>query len=216
MKSEKLYAAIGAAEDDLLLRLEAVPQRQHRWRKWGAAAAACLCLITAGAFLVQRAQDLPANSKVISSFTPDADGVPSSIYAVPKPGTWFAFMDVQAALEAYAGQDVRYLLGFHIFPEENAPHTDEDALIRTELERLRGLGFDVGYLEFWTYRDKGAREYQHVSAGYFTAEQLEHFPASPAYGYAFFFITNGDGKPAAAEEGLITDYRSGTGFHSTP
>ena len=215
MKSERIYSAIGAAEDELLLRLEGIKNEKNiSWLKWGAIAA-CFCFVIIGAVIINNiyhaGQDLPADGMVISSYEmPGASSTGS--YVVPECGTWFYFVDVSAALEEYAGQKVTYLLAFDIFPDKGTSFKNISDEMKAELERLTGLGYEVGYIETWTYQGQGERVYYNVAAGYFTAEQLESFPASPDYGYAFYFITNGDGIPVDAQQGLITDYSFGDGF----
>ena len=214
MKSERLYSAIGAADDELLIRLEEAKKEKRRinWRKWGALAA-CFCFVIIGVLIVNSIyhteQELSAEGRVISSY--DMPGTSSSgSYVVPECGTWFYFVDVSAALEEYAGQEVTYLLAYYIFPKDEAQITNNE--MKAELERLTGLGYEVGYIEAWTYQGQGEQVYYNVAAGYFTAEQLENFPASSDYGYAFCFITNGDGSPVDVQQGLITDYSFGDGF----
>lgn len=52
MKCERLYAAVGAADDDLILRAECAKKANiNSWLKY-CGLAACLCLVTAGAILV--------------------------------------------------------------------------------------------------------------------------------------------------------------------
>ena len=64
MKSERLYAAIGAADDDLLVRAESARKAPTRvWLKFSSLAA-CLCLIALGAILM------------FKPTTPDSSGRP--------------------------------------------------------------------------------------------------------------------------------------------
>ncbi len=214
MKSERLYSAIGAADDELLIRLEGTKNEKNiSWLKWSALAA-CFCFVIIGALMVKSIyyteQYPPAEGRVISSYEiPGASSAGS--YVVPECGTWYYFVDVSAAIEKYAGQEVTYLLAFDIFPKDEALINNSNEM-KAELERLTGLGYEVGYIETWTYQGQGEQVYYYIAAGYFTAEQLENFPASSDYGYAFRFITNGDGSPVDAQQGLITDYSFGHGF----
>lgn len=216
MKSERIYSAIGAADDELLIQLEASRQKgkNNSWLRWGAIAA-CFFLVIIGAVIVNyiyhTGQNLPAEGMVISAYETEVST--SGSYAVPERGTWFYFVDVAAALEEYADQEVTYLLAFDIFPNEGTSLTNESDEMKAELERLTGLGYEVGYIEKWTYQGQGEQVYYHVSAGYFTAEQLESFSASLDYGYAFHFIANGDGTPVDAQQELITEYSFGDGFN---
>lgn len=221
MKNERIYAAIGAVDEELLDRCEAAekPNKTIHWRRWSVLAA-CLCLVIIGVIIVKNSVvsvDAPEDGIVFNETT-------DSIYATPEPGTWSYSTEVAAALEEYAGQDVKYYLMFDISSDSNStcvPTSRNSADIEAELKRLTDLGYDVEYTEKWTYgygiipEDKEPQEYEKVyykvAAGYFTAEQLENFAASPDYGYFFDFIINGDGSPVEEEEGIISHYSYGEG-----
>ena len=226
MKSERIYAAIGQVEDALLDELDDngdSKKRKPPWLKWGAMAACLALVVFAAARLLpggthfashayQAPEDTATESLVISAYEETPGVGVFSCYAMPEPGTWFYVSDVSAALEEYAGQEVTYLLAMDISSD---PSTDarltEDAL-NAELSRLIALGLDVGYIETWEHEGADGRFYHYVPAGYFSAEQLENFPASEDYSYAFYFITDGDGKAIPAQQGLITDYSFGYGI----
>lgn len=212
-KRERLYDGVTGIRDALIEEAAAVPAKRHTWRRW--AAAACMCLVLAGAVAVlkngakndvaQTAPDTVLTSplpRIIASY-----GSVSASYAAPEPGEFFCHLDLKAALEAYAGQDVRFFVGIDLFSEASALDNDGDA-VAAELERLRSLGLDAGYAQAWGYQ---GTEGEHVTytyvAGCFTAEQLQNFPASPDYGYAFCFVHNGDGSaPTTEQQNIMTDY----------
>lgn len=207
-KRELLYDGVTGIRDALIEEAAAVPAKRHTWRRW-VAAAACVCLVLAGVTaalwssaehdLVQTAPDTVLESPAAS--------VIASYDKAPEPGEFFCHLDLKAALEAYAGQDVRFFVGIDLFSVASTLDTGGDA-VETELERLRGLGLNVGYAQAWEYQ---GTEGEHVTytyvAGCLTAEELQNFPASPDYGYAFRFVHNGDGSALAAEQqNIVTDY----------
>ena len=209
MKSERIYAAIGDAEDGLFDCLEDTPKgkgKKSPWLKWGALAACLALAVFAGGRLLPIGA--ATESLVISAY----ENAVFASYATPESGKWFYFSDVSAALEEYAGEDALYLLAFQIFSDAETGAQLTEGELDAELLRLTGLGLDVGYMETWEYEGAGDRFYYTVAAGYFSAEQLEHFPASENYGYIFHFITDGNGKAMPAQQGLITDYSFGDGI----
>ena len=214
-KRERLYDGVTGIRDALIEEAAAVPATRHTWQRW-VAAAACVCLVLAGAVAVlqsgaendiaQTAPDTALTTPLQQVITAYGDGVGAS-YKAPEPGEFFCHLDLQAALEAYAGQDVRFFVGIDLFSADDALDTGGDAVV-VELERLRGLGLEVGYAQAWEYQGaEGAHVTYNYVAGCLTAEQLQNFPASPDYGYAFRFVRNGDGSaPAAGQQNIVTDY----------
>lgn len=216
-KRERLFEGITGIRDDLIEEAAAIPAKRHPWRRW-AAAAACVCLVLAGALAVRWSQighDDPAIQ--VDEVTPDTDaliistyigaGSTASSYKAPEPGEFYCELDLAAALEAYAGQDVRFFVGVDVFSAEEYLRAG-NAELETELERLRGLGLDVGYAQAWEYQGTEAEHVTYIyAAGCLTAETLQNFPVNPEYGYAFRFIHNGDGSaPTAEQQNIVTDY----------
>lgn len=215
-KRERLFEGITGIRDNLIEEAAATPAKRRPWRRW-TAAAACVCLVLAGAVTVLRsstqnelvhdAQDgnrtLPAPQVVAGA----GAGSTESDYKAPEPGEFYCHLDLAAALEAYAGQDVRFFVGVDVFSAEEylrAGNTELEA----ELERLRGLGLDVGYAQAWTYQGTEAEHVTYIyAAGCLTAETLQNFPVNPEYGYSFRFVHNGDGSaPTAEQQNIVTDY----------
>lgn len=222
-KRERLFDGITGIRDDLIEEAAATPAKRHPWRRW-AAAAACVCLVLAGAVTVLRsgtqneiAHDVQDENQVspASQASPaqqvvtgygGAGGTASS-YKAPEPGEFYCEMDLAAALEAYAGQNVRFFVGVDVFSADEYLRAG-NAELETELERLRGLGLDVGYAQAWEYQ---GTEAEHVTyayvAGCLTVETLQNFPVNPEYGYSFRFVRNGDGSaPTAEQQNIVTAY----------
>lgn len=145
--------------------------------------------------------------EVIADFGNDGA---SPCYVAPKNGTWSNFIEVNAALEEYRGQDVVYFLGIDFFEDEKGLDWNSEP-VRKELERLKDLGYKVGIAEYYALDDEeeNGRSREFTAAGYFTAEELETFAAGGDYGYMFRFIKNGDGSAVSGDQGVITNFDSG-------
>lgn len=207
-KSERLFLAIGNVDDVLLARCEQTQNRSiHKkvWFKWSSAAA-CLCLVLAGAFGLYthsgQTNGGPATqngNRVIESYasTPSI----SSLYASPENGTVLFMNGVRETVTENAGQDTLYFLGINFFAD-GAPLAAESDAVTAELNRLTKLGYQVGYATCWTYEGEGTQRDLRYTAGYFTEQQLLDFAASDQYGYSFHFVTNGDGSPVASDSGI--------------
>lgn len=207
MNSNQIYKAIGDADDKLLERSERKAVRRPVWIRWGAAAA-CLCLLAAGSVALhgQRAPvSTETPSVVISSY---ASGQPGSIYAPPENGKTLFFTEVQAALDANTGKDATYFVSVDIY-RDGVSLDPAGSEVQAELQRLSENGCQVGFATGWTYQgEDGEKADMSYAAGYFTAEQLERFPASADYGYAFSFATNGDGSAVSPDQTLSSEFPS--------
>lgn len=207
-QSERLFLAIGNVDDVLLARCEQTQNRSiHKnvWFKWGFAAA-CLCLVLAGAFgLYTHSGQTNGGSatqngnRVIESYTSTPSN--SSLYAPPENGTVLLMNGVQETISEHAGQNTLYFLGINFFADGAPLAADSDA-VTAELNRLNKLGYQVGYATCWTYEGEGTQRDLRYTAGYFTEQQLLDFAASEQYGYSFHFVTNGDGSPVASDSGI--------------
>ena len=116
-----------------------------------------------------------------------------SSYVTPSPGSCLYFIEVQKAMEEYAGTDTMLFLAIDIFPAEGKTEVTEEE-IQAEANRLSAAGYRIGYSEAWTYRGQGEKVPYTFLSGLFTVEELENYKASPDYGYAFRFAHNGDGS----------------------
>lgn len=181
------------------------PSRHSIWRKWGTVAA-CLCLVVAAIITVPNIIDGDAEKKgsMIVNFKTTTD----SSYAVPAPGEYFCFTEVNEARKEYAGKDVTFLLAFDVFKGDGETMTMEE--LRDEYQRLADLGYRLYYVEdHWTYYGKGEKKYIPVVVGLFTEEELSDFKVNEKYGYAFHFETNGDSSPISIdEENVVTNFNS--------
>lgn len=223
MKSEKIYKAIGNADDKLMERYESSKKGSPRWLKLGGGLAACLCLALIGSFVLngtlpvrtpagRSSGTVPASASglykasgtVVESFSSSGS---TSMYATPDNGKRLIFTEVQGAMKEHAGQDVEYFLAVDIFTDKTPLEAKSDAA-KAELKRLTRLGYHIGYAESWTYEGNGKQVIIPYIAGYFTEKELENFVANQTYGYAFRFAQNGDGSPISAEQGIIIDFDS--------
>lgn len=222
MKDIKLLRAIGGVDDALLEEYEqdtGTPQRtkSRHWMRWGAMAA-CLCLVIAAAFTVpellkndvlapaQHAQDstvigekdaygpgdiLPEDRLTIingSGYSEDS----AACYAAPKAGDILYFIEVRAAMEEHAGSDVKLFVGIDLMSDIRTL-SEHGTEVETEIQRMRGMGYDVFFAEAWTYEGDGEKVPYTYLAGLFTVDELKSFQTSADYGYAFRFAHNGDG-----------------------
>lgn len=222
-KRERLFEGITGIRDGLIEEAAATPAKRHPWRRW-AAAAACVCLVLTGAVTVLRSStqnEIAHDVQDENQMSPAAQvspapqvvtgyggaGSTASSYKAPEPGEFYCEMDLAAALEAYAGQDVRFFVGVDVFSAEEYLRAG-NAGVDTELERLRALGLDVGYAQAWEYQGAEGKHVTYTyAAGCLTAETLQNFPVNPEYGYSFRFVHNGDGSaPAPEQQNIVTEY----------
>ena len=128
MKNERIYKAIGDAEDKLLEGCEVRPRvakRQPLWVKWGAVVA-CACLVAVGAFALGQHPLAAKNPAIISSYVTDQ---PEAMYAAPENGEAFLLTNVEVALNENAGKDATYFVAVNLY-RDGAP-------LRPEATRFR-------------------------------------------------------------------------------
>lgn len=222
MTGKDLFAALSFVDDALILEAEeAKPARRTfpaQAVHWGAALAACVCLLVGWAFAAERLRYAGSTSNetagAAEGAVQEAGGMPetaedsadagfsgkiidrylgenemATCYAAPQNGTWTIEQPLQDMLDRFAGEDVRFLVAFDLFAEETRIDPADDAYAR-EAERLAAAGYDLRILP----QESAAGETMRV-CGLFTAEQLEQFDAAGAYGYDFYFPKNADGTP---------------------
>ena len=199
---------------DILLKMEladprfvaaadkAAPAKKQPLVKW-LALAACLCLFVGGYFILSGRE--AANDGVVL----DYEGT-EACYAVPQPGEYFCFVNVNDARRHYAGQNVSFLLAFDIWKdggEENpVPLTDEERA--AEYRRLSDLGYRLYEVEYWTYQSVDEIVYSTAVAGLFTEAELADLQINEDYGYSFFFLHNGDSSAVEFDEAnALTGYQ---------
>ncbi|MEY8357151.1 hypothetical protein AALB39_27940 [Lachnospiraceae bacterium 54-53] len=209
MKSERLYQAIGNADNEIMDQYENSSKKTKPYRMKLGALAACLCLAVVGVLTMNGQfgtadQFYKASGIVIDSFPSDSV---SGMYAAPDNGEKVYFTEVTNALQKYAGQNVTFFLRIDIFTNQ-AKLDEEIEAAKAELERLSQLGYHVGYSRLWTYEGEGKQVDKTYISGYFTGEELEKFAADENYGYMFSFAQNGDGSAVPADQGIITDFDS--------
>lgn len=228
---ERLYRAIGEADDELLERLERVlaarqsadagapdPQlsapragRTKRRKRWSAVAAslvfaaAILWVVNGIPFDPGREAVYTASGPVVDRPADAAPGGPASgMTAAPRGGETVYDEDVRSAIDANVDPRTEYFVAIDIFANGVPLDAGSDGT-KAELKRLRELGLNVGYAEAWTYAGAGERETYRYAAGFLTAEQLARLMPAQPYGYALRFAVNGDGSPVSAEAGIRTD-----------
>lgn len=230
MKDIRLLKAIGAADDDLIAEYEAdtgtktaMAGRSRRY----IAAAACLCLVIAGALALRPLMsEAPAGSddslsKISSAPGGEDDGnnhvvidrsdtdmSSSGCYVAPGAGETLFFVELRDMMEKYAGTEVEFFLQVDILvPDEAALEYGSEEHM-TEVERLVSLGYDLAWYESWTYHGQGEKIAYTYLAGLFTIDELENFQASELYGYSFSFQNYGDGTPVEFDADLFSDAAS--------
>lgn len=139
--------------------------------------------------------------KTISNFASDFQ----SCYSTPEPGTYFCFHEVTAAREYYNySNDVNYVLSLDIFSKEEVLSGD---MLEKEYKRLSEKGYKLYNCQWWQYQGKNAEKvYSDIVVGVFTEEELNSFDVNPEYGYAFYFVTNGNGSPLTFDESTATPW----------
>lgn len=206
MEKDELFDIVGKADEQKSssagLDMTAKRKLRPTWLKWGVMAV-CLCLAVVGGalFYSNSANDLPL---IVSQYK----SVTSGQYPVPEPGEYFCFANVNDARKHYEGENVKYLLSFNMFKVDEEFLSDEEKKI--EYQRLIGLGYELYEAERWTYQGEGEKLCRSVVVGLFSEEDLADFKINPAYGYAFYFVSNGDGSSISMEEtDLITEFDIG-------
>lgn len=204
MTGAQFYEVLGEVREDYVREARAeVKPKKAPWRKWGAVAA-CLCLVIAAAAFALRPLTDTISPRMVSGYPSAASGC----YAVPEPGSYFCFVDVNEARKHYAGRDVSFLLAFDLFKGSGGNERISSEELSAEYQRLAELGFRFYEVEVWTYRDVMEKEYYTAVLGVFTEEDLADFPVNPEYGYAFHFVYNGDHSSLrpVSEDQLITSF----------
>ena len=182
--------------------------RRPVWMKWGAMAA-CLCLVVAAIIAVPNLLGGKGvkDGSVIAGYK--TDSLSDVKYMIPELGKYYCYVEVNEARKEYADKDVTFLLAFDVFnANDKEKMTIEE---RTEeYQRLADLGYKLYYVEdHWTYYGDNQKKYTPVVVGLFTEEELNNFNASENYGYAFHFVTNGDGSSIEIdEENVVTNFDS--------
>ncbi|MGN1080622.1 MAG: hypothetical protein ACI4QV_00885 [Acutalibacteraceae bacterium] len=235
MTGNELFDLIGDIKDEYIFEAEKYdkPRIPRKNRAAWIAAAACFCLVLGIGFF-NGARLLKSNGKngdyvsydgsyeasdkivtdkdVISSYD-GKNSSQASCYMTPTSGEYFCFAELDEAIEAYSGQDVVFLVGIDIFSNESALSKEETDI---ELKRLYDAGYSAGYVQSWTYEGKdGKKKSVSYAAGLFTAEQLKNFEPNEKYGYAFHFITNGDGTPINPDSALDIEFWENTASEQT-
>lgn len=208
---ERLYQAIGEADDELLERMEQAMAAQStgradrnkgRRRIWATGLASVLVAAAALLLIFNDSLFNRGNDPTYTASGPVVDRAignePSSSVVTPGNGQIVYFDSVRRAFETNRDSRTKYFVAIDLFADE-MPLNIGSFDTHRELKRLQELGLQVGYAESWTYQGEGGQVDYVYAAGLLTAEQLKNFPASSEYGYAFRFATNGDGTPVPAE-----------------
>lgn len=143
-----------------------------------------------------------SDTHIVAAFPTGA----ASCDASPKPGHTLFFLNVEDARQYYGdSEDTRYLLAIDMFTEDD---TLSGEALGNEYQRLTDEGYTFYELTRWEYQGAdGQKVTLPVIVGLFTESQLQHFPVSDQYGYAFHFVTNGDGSPLAFDDSnVITSF----------
>lgn len=150
MTGKDLFAALSFVDDALILEAEeAKPARRAfpaQAVRWGAALAACVCLLVGWAFAAERLRYAGSTSNetagAAEGAVQEAGGMPetaedsadagfsgkiidrylgenemATCYAAPQNGTWTIEQPLQDMLDRFAGEDVRFLVAFDLFAE---------------------------------------------------------------------------------------------------
>ena len=141
-----------------------------------------------------RKTDPSTSQRVITQFATDT----AACYSAPENGQYFCFVEVEAARREYANQSVGFLLTFDLFARETDSKSNRNISaeeMQEEYQRLSNEGYDFYQVRYWEYEGSDALNVQRSAiAVILTEEQLQQFHPNPHYGYAFRFITNGDGS----------------------
>lgn len=205
MTNKELYRELGKIDPQMIEAAAPAERVQCRkkngWIKW-TSVAACFSLVLAAVICVFMTKQ---DGRIISKFKPD--GMVDALYPIPLAGETVFFYEVEAARQAYAGKDVKFLVAFHVYSENDILSGEA---LAAEYQRLADLGYELYYVEdHWTYRAGGTREYIPIVVGLFTEEQLANFKANKAYGYSFYFASNGDGSAITVNrKNAITQFNS--------
>ena len=192
MKKEEFSQLLGDIRDDFVAQAHE-PARPRRaalsWRRW--CAAACLCLAALGTVLyagrIAPSGDEAENNQIVPGYNQVGNG---DQYMPPRAGEYFCFVEVNAAREQYAGRDVKFLLTMDVFQNEKQVAVGD---LGGEFKRLAALGYDLRIVNREEQEGDEIIVWPEV-VGLFTEEQLQGFPADPAYGYMFSFYVDTNGN----------------------
>lgn len=193
MKKEEFSLVLGDIRDDFIAQAHQ-PGRARKsaapaWRRW--CAAACLCLAALGTVLyagrIAPSGDEAENNQIVPGYNQVENG---DQYMPPRAGEYFCFVEVNAAREQYAGRDVKFLLTMDVFQNEKQVAVGD---LGGEFKRLAALGYDLRIVNREEQEGDEIIVWPEV-VGLFTEEQLQGFPADPAYGYMFSFYVDIDGN----------------------
>lgn len=202
MNKEEFSLVLGDIRDDYIVQAhEPVRSRKPAapvWRRW--CAAACLCLAALGTVLyagrIAPSGDETENNQIV----PGYDRVESiDQYLPPRAGEYFCFVEVNAARERYAGRDVKFLLTMDVFQNEKQVAIGD---LGGEFKRLGALGYDLRIVNREEQEGDEIIVWPEV-VGLFTEEQLQGFPADPAYGYMFSFYVDTNGNLIRSDDPAV-------------
>lgn len=226
MTGKDLFAALSFVDDALILEAEEAKPARRTFSaqavRWGAALAACVCLLVGWAFAAERLRYTGGTANdtagVAEDTVQEAGGMPETAEynAAADAGAGFS----GEIIDRYLGEDE---VAVCYSAPQNGTWTIEQPL-QDMLDRFAGE--DVRFLvAFELFADETridpaddayTREAERLAAvgydlrmlpqqsaagetmrvcGLFTAEQLERFDAADAYGYDFCFPQNADGTP---------------------
>ena len=202
MKKEDFSLVLGDIRDDYIVQAHE-PARPRRsaapaWRRW--CAAACLCLAALGTVLYAArtapSGDKAENHQIVPGYNQVENG---DRYMPPRAGEYFCFVEVNAAREQYAGRDVKFLLTMDVFQNEKQVAIGD---LGGEFKRLGALGYDLRIVNREEQEGDEIIVWPEV-VGLFTEEQLQGFPADPAYGYMFSFHVDIDGNLIRSDDPAV-------------
>ena len=202
MKKEDFSLVLGDIRDDYIVQAHE-PARPRRsaapvWRRW--CAAACLCLAALGTVLyagrIAPSGDEGENNQIVPGYNQVENG---DQYMPPRAGEYFCFVEVNAAREQYAGRDVKFLLTMDVFQNEKQVAIGD---LSGEFKRLGALGYDLRIVNREEQEGDEIIVWPEV-VGLFTEEQLQGFPADPAYGYMFSFYVDTNGNLIRSDDPAV-------------
>lgn len=128
-----------------------------------------------------------------------------SCYFMPAPGECIFQQAVTDAMEHYKhSDDVEYVLAFDLFSKKSEITTYER---EKEYRRLTEKGYRLYRCQTWEYQGENAEKvYRDIVIGVFTEKELNRFDVNPGYGYAFYFVKNGNGSPLGFDESTATPW----------
>lgn len=202
MKKEEFSLVLGDIRDEYIVQAHQPAQIRRSaapaWRRW--CAAACLCLAALGTVLYAVRTAPSGGWAENTQFLPGYDRMESSDqYLPPRDGEYFCFVEVNAAREQYAGQDVKFLLTMDVFQNEKQVAVGD---LGGEFKRLAALGYDLRIVNREEQEGDEITVWPEV-VGLFTEDQLQSFPADPAYGYMFSFYVDIDGNLIRSDDPAV-------------